>query len=98
MRSSGTSRSRRIDLLARPPCGVRMYEDGWKALLIDPVEQLVALADLQACGLLSSTSTNARRPRSSSRSRGSGATLPRAGDYRRSEVILRDLRRLRPAS
>jgi hypothetical protein len=53
MTTSGPSRRQRIDLLARPPCGVRMYEDSWTALVVDPVEQLSALADLHARGLLS---------------------------------------------
>jgi Short C-terminal domain len=53
MRTPRTTRSRRVDLLARPPCGIRMYEDSWMALVVDPVEQLRTLADLQARGLLS---------------------------------------------
>ena len=53
MPTSRTTRRQHIDLLARPPCGVRMYEDGWMALVVDPVEQLNALADLHVRGLLS---------------------------------------------
>jgi hypothetical protein len=53
MRTFRTTRSSRIDLLDRPPCGTGRYEDGWMALMVDPVEQLSALADLQARGLLS---------------------------------------------
>jgi hypothetical protein len=53
MTTTRVNRRHRSDLLARPPCGVRMYEDGWMALLVDPVEQLGALADLHDRGLLS---------------------------------------------
>ncbi len=51
-----TAKSRRhgSDLLARPPCGVRTHEDAWMAFVLDPVEQLSALADLHVRGLLSS--------------------------------------------
>ena len=41
------------DLLPRPPCGVRMFDDSWMAFVVDPVEQLSALADLHLRGLLS---------------------------------------------
>ncbi len=53
MTTNKMGRSRGSDLLARPPCGVRMYEDAWMALVVDRVEQLNALADLQVRGLLS---------------------------------------------
>ena len=53
MTTTKATRSHRIDLLARPPCGVRMYEDAWMAFVVDPVEQLSALADLHVRGLLS---------------------------------------------
>ena len=53
MRGVSTSRSHRSDLLARPPCGVRTYEDSVRAWIIDPVEQLEELADLLSRGLLS---------------------------------------------
>jgi hypothetical protein len=53
MTTTKATRSNRIDLLARPPCGVRMYEDAWMAFVVDPVEQLSALADLHSRGLLS---------------------------------------------
>ena len=48
-----TTRSQGSDLLARPPCGVRTHEDAWLRFLVDPVEQLSALADLHVRGLLS---------------------------------------------
>jgi Short C-terminal domain len=53
MRGFSASRSRRTDLLTRPPCGVRTYEDNVKAWMVDPVEQLAELADLLRRGLLS---------------------------------------------
>jgi hypothetical protein len=53
MTRSRTTRSYGSDLLARPPCGVGLYDDGWLGLVVDPVEQLSALADLHARGLLS---------------------------------------------
>jgi hypothetical protein len=46
-------RSYRTNLLARPPCGIHTYEPSWTAFIIDPVEQLRALADLLSRGLLS---------------------------------------------
>jgi hypothetical protein len=46
-------RSYRTNLLARPPCGVRPYEDAWTAFIVDPIEQLQSLADLLHRGLLS---------------------------------------------
>ena len=53
MRGVGTSRSHRSDLLARPLCGVRAYEDRVTAWMVDPIEQLEELADLMRRGLLS---------------------------------------------
>jgi Short C-terminal domain len=53
MSTNKTTRSHGFDLLARPPCGVRMIEDAWKSFVVDPVEQLRALADLHVRGLLS---------------------------------------------
>jgi hypothetical protein len=47
------SRQHRMDLLARPPSGVEPDEARWAALLIDATDQLEALADLVARGLLS---------------------------------------------
>lgn len=47
------SRRRRLDLLARPPCGAATYQHGLAASLVDPTEQLAALADLVDRGLLS---------------------------------------------
>ena len=53
MRGVSTSRRHRADLLARPPCGVRTYEDSLRAWIADPIEQLEELADLLRRGLLS---------------------------------------------
>jgi hypothetical protein len=47
------ARDHRTDLLARAPWGVREDERGWGALIVDPVRQLEALADLHAQGVLS---------------------------------------------
>jgi hypothetical protein len=52
MTTTKSTRSHGFDLLARPPCGV-MFEDAWMAFVVDPVEQLSALADLHVRGLLS---------------------------------------------
>jgi hypothetical protein len=53
MTTGKTIRSQGSDLLARPPCGVRTYEDAGMAFVVDPVEQLSVLADLHLRGLLS---------------------------------------------
>ena len=53
VRGIGTTRSQRTDLLARPPCSARAYEDGVRGWLVDSVEQLDELADLLHRGLLS---------------------------------------------
>ena len=53
MRQLDPSRRHRIDLLMRPPCGVGTDERDWSALIVDPTDQLEALADLCARGLLS---------------------------------------------
>lgn len=53
MATTKTTRRHGSDLLARPPCGVRLYEDPRMAFVIDPVEQLSALVDLHLRGLLS---------------------------------------------
>ncbi len=53
MRFVSTSRTRRSDLLTRPPCGVRSYEHSVRTWIVDPVEQLEELADLFSRGLLS---------------------------------------------
>jgi hypothetical protein len=47
------SRSRRTDLLTRPPSGTSEPGRGWTALIVDPVEQIKELATLRARGLLS---------------------------------------------
>ena len=41
------------DLLVRPPCAGRAYEEGWAAVFVDPTDQLKTLAELLAQGLLS---------------------------------------------
>jgi hypothetical protein len=46
-------RSYRTNLLVRPPCGIHTSESSWTAFIIDPIEQLQALADLLSRGLLS---------------------------------------------
>ena len=46
------SRRHRPDLLARPPCGVGMYDDAWATVLVDQTAQLEVLADLLGRGLL----------------------------------------------
>ena len=51
MREFTMSRSHRSDLLARPPCLVRTYEDSVRASIVDPIEQIVELADLLSRGL-----------------------------------------------
>ena len=53
MREFTMSRSHRSDLLARPPCLVRTYEDTVRASIVDPIEQIVELADLLSRGLVS---------------------------------------------
>ena len=53
MQAPSSCRQHRPDLLARPPCLATMYDRSWAALLVDPAEQLVTLADLLARGLLS---------------------------------------------
>ncbi|MGH9230759.1 MAG: SHOCT domain-containing protein [Acidimicrobiales bacterium] len=52
MRRLRMDRRRRIDLLARPPCGGRELEGGVAALIVDPIEQLEEMADLRRRGLL----------------------------------------------
>jgi Short C-terminal domain len=54
MRDWSASRRDRPDLLARPPCVAATYDDSWVGLVVDPTDQLEALADLLARGLLSS--------------------------------------------
>ena len=48
-----TSREQIPDLLTRPPSGSREFVNGWSHLIVDPVRQLEALADLYSSGLLS---------------------------------------------
>ncbi len=51
--SSTGTREGLPDLLVRPPSGTREFVDEWAPFLVDPVRQLVTLADLFAVGLLS---------------------------------------------
>ena len=53
MTSSSRTRRHGTPLLARPPCGPPTYEEAWSTLIVDTTEQLEALADLLARGLLS---------------------------------------------
>ena len=48
-----SERDQHPDLLARPPCGSRSFEEQWAAFVIDPVAQVRALAGLRDDGLLS---------------------------------------------
>jgi len=52
-RHPGRPRTHRTDLLVRPPCSEDEREGGWAGFVVDPVEQLKALADLHSRGLLS---------------------------------------------
>lgn len=53
MRARRGARRDRPSLLARPPCVPAMDDDRWMALVVDATDQLEALADLLARGLLS---------------------------------------------
>ena len=53
MSGSAAHRDRAPDLLARPPTGTREFVTDWADLLVDPVRQLVLLAELFENGLLS---------------------------------------------
>jgi hypothetical protein len=53
MQRLSRSRSRRTDLLVRPPCTVRDLDRGWAALFVDPVDQVRDLAQLYSRGFLS---------------------------------------------
>ena len=53
MRPSDTSRHGLPDLLVRPPTGTREFVTQWSDLIVDPIRQLEALADLHRSGLLS---------------------------------------------
>jgi hypothetical protein len=50
---TGSSRAEVPDLLTRPPSGTREFVMEWSHLVVDPVRQLEALADLYAMGYLS---------------------------------------------
>jgi hypothetical protein len=52
MRGARSSRREHPDLLARPPCSIGMYDEGWVAVLVDQAAQLGTLADLLGRGLL----------------------------------------------
>ena len=52
-RRTGGARDQIPDLLTRPPSGTREFVTDWSHLLVDPVKQLEALADLRTLGLLS---------------------------------------------
>lgn len=47
------ARDRSTDLLTRPPAGSQPSQADWGPLMLDPIEQLVQLADLCARGFLS---------------------------------------------
>ena len=53
MSTNAPGRDELPDLLARPPCGTREFVSGWAHLIVDPVRQLTALADLFEVGLIS---------------------------------------------
>ena len=61
MRRLTTPRHERPDLLVRPPCGTEELERRWTAMVVDPVEQLVELADLRSRGLLSAEEYEAQK-------------------------------------
>jgi Short C-terminal domain len=53
MKNHDAPRSKRPDLLERPPATARDLGPGWALLVIDPVRQLRELADLHRRGLVS---------------------------------------------
>ena len=63
MRRMMPTRRHQADLIARPPLGGAGVERAWASLIIDPVEQLRALADLRDRGLLSQAEFSAQRQR-----------------------------------
>ena len=77
--SATARRPHGMDLLARPPSGVRVPEDAWGALLIDPVAQLGELGDLVGRGLLSRDEFEAQK----ARILGSGTSVPAPVPQRR---------------
>ena len=63
MRRVQTKRRHRPDLIARPPLGGVGVERQWASLIIDPVQQLLALAELRDRGLISSDELAVQRRR-----------------------------------
>jgi len=63
MRRALPNRRHQPDLIARPPLGGVGVERHWASLIIDPVDQLRALADLRDRGLISSPEFAAQRQR-----------------------------------
>ena len=52
MRQLHVTRHQRPDLLVRPPCDGHEHEQGWAALVIDPIAQLNELTELHRRGVL----------------------------------------------
>jgi len=63
MRRVIPTRRHQADLIARPPLGGVGVERVWASLIIDPVHQLRALADLRDRGLISSAEFSVQRQR-----------------------------------
>ena len=63
MRRVAPTRRNRADLIARPPLGGVGVERAWASLIIDPVQQLRALADLRDRGLISPAEFSVQRQR-----------------------------------
>ena len=63
MRRTHLKRRHQPDLIARPPLGGVGVERHWASLIIDPVHQLEALADLYDRGLISSAELANQRQR-----------------------------------
>jgi hypothetical protein len=63
MRRAQAKRRHRPDLIARPPLGGVGVERQWDSLIIDPVQQLVALTELCDRGLISSDELASQRRR-----------------------------------
>ena len=63
MRRANPTRRHQADLIARPPLGGVGVERVWASLIIDPVHQLQALADLRDRGLISPAEFSVQRQR-----------------------------------
>ena len=63
MRRTLPNRRHQPDLIARPPLGGVGVERHWASLIIDPVHQLQALADLRDRGLISAAEFASQRQR-----------------------------------